>query len=368
MDTPDKDKKQDIAVPRPRFCAACGRRLEGRSGHGHGESRGEKWARRLKVWGGAISGLFSILFYFFLISLFVGGGSLFGEKGAKSSERLYGRGEDKVAVVDLAGILLEEDSGDSLGFSGGSVATSRGLLKTFEQIKEDEKVKAVVLRVNSPGGSVTASEEIYQLTKRFKSETGMPVVVSLGDTAASGGYYISLAGDEIIADATTLTGSIGAIVETINVQELAERFGVKGVVISSGENKDLLNPFEEIQDEDIAILQKIVDEARSQFVERILENRKISRVQLEQVADGRVLSGQQAKKTGLVDRLGNFNDAVELARQKAGLAEATVVEFGKKGLLESLLGAFANRLNPTARIPFWQLQYFQGRPAYLYLP
>lgn len=368
MDKENIDQ-QNISVPRPKFCLTCGQRLDGTGVHEHkGEGRGEKWAKRLKTWGGAVSGLFSILFYFLLISLFIGGGSLFGEGAVKSSEELYGSGEDKVAVIDVSGVLLEEDPGDSLGLAGGGATTSRGLLKTYEQLKEDENVKALVLRVNSPGGSVTAAEEIYQLTRRFKAETGMPVIVSLADTAASGGYYVSLAGDEIIADTITLTGSIGAIVQTVNIQELAERFGVKGVVITSGENKDLLNPFEEVEEEDIEILQSIVDEAREQFVERILESRSIDRARLETIADGRVLSGRQAKEVGLVDRLGNFNDAVELAKTKAGLTEATVVEFGKQGFLESLLGAFANRLTPTASFPFTYLQQFQSRPAYLYLP
>lgn len=351
------------------FCPQCGAVLsEGIHRHPtKPEGRGEKWANRLKTWGGAMSGLFSILFYIFFLSLFLGGGGLFGGGGGEPSEKLYGTGENKVAVVDISGVILEEDPGDGFGFADG-VTTARGLIRTFEEIKEDGSVKALVLRVNSPGGSVTASEEIYQLIRRFKKETGMPVIVSQADTAASGGYYVSLAGDEIVADATTLTGSIGAIIQTVNISGLAEKYGVEGVVIASGENKDLLNPFKKVEEGDLAILQELVDEAREQFVSRILEAREIERGELELIADGRVLSGKQAKKEGLVDRLGNFNDSVELAKEKAGLAEAAVVVFGKRGLLESLLGAFGGRFSLIESRNLKYFELLQSRLSYLYLP
>jgi protease-4 len=314
-----------------------------------------------------MSGMFSLLFYIFIFAALFGGGLFGGGKG-KSSEKLYGQGDKKIAVVDISGIILEEDPGGGFGIGGGGAATSRGLIKTFENIKEDKDVAALVLRVNSPGGSVTASEEIYQMVKRFKKETGLPVIVSQGDTAASGGYYVSLAGDAIVADATTLTGSIGAIIQSVNFSELAGKLGVEGVVIASGKNKDLLNPFEEVKGEHVRILKNIVDEAREQFVDRILEARKIERSKLEPIADGRVLSGKQAKEEGLIDRIGNFNDSVELAKERAGLKEASVVEFGKKGLLESLIGAVGRRFSLIANTPFGYLEFLGARPAYLYLP
>lgn len=360
---PLQDKRQG------KYCPECGQLLSGDGPHVHGrkEGRGEKWAKRLKTWGGAMGGLFSILFYIFFLSLFLGGGGLFGGGGGEPSEKLYGTGEDKVAVVDISGVILEQDPGDGFGLADG-VTTARGLIKTFEEIKEDEAVRAVVLRVNSPGGAVTASEEIYQLIKRFKEETGMPVIVSQADLAASGGYYVSLAGDTIVADATTLTGSIGTIIQTVNFAELADRFGVEGIVIASGKNKDLLNPFEEVEEEDVALLQEIVDESQTVFIQRILDSRSIERETLLPLADGRVLSGKQAQAAGLVDKLGNFNDAVELAKENAGVTEATIVVFGKRGLLESLLGAVGGKFNLVAQTPLSYLQLLHARPAYLYLP
>lgn len=366
----EKIKSQPTAVPKPNFCSECGTGFDGRVPYWsqQKEGRGERWAKRLKNLGMALSGLFSLLFYFFIISFFIGGGGLFSGAQVKPEESLYGKGEEKIALVDISGVIVEDESESSLGVTGSSMTTSRGLIKIFEDVKKDDKVRAVVLRVNSPGGSVTASEEILQLIKRFKAETRLPVIVSQADTAASGGYYISLGGDQIVADATTLTGSIGAIMESVNFKELADKIGVKGVIIASGENKDLLNPFEEVQDEDREILQKIVNEARNQFVSRIIEARKIDQAKLEKIADGRVLSGKQALEEGLIDRLGNFNDAVELAKEKAGLKEAMVVEFGKKGFLESLLGVVSSRLSLVSSSPFNYLQAFNAQPAYLYIP
>lgn len=314
-----------------------------------------------------MSGMISILFFFFFISLFLGGGGLFGGGKGSPSEKLYGSGDDKIAVIDIQGIIMENQPNNPLGLSGSGVTTARDLLQTLEEIKEDESVKAVVLRINSPGGAVTASIEMLKSILHFKKSTGLPVIVSQADVAASGGYYVSLAGDEIITNSTTLTGSIGAIIQSVNFSKLAENYGVEGVTIASGANKDLLNPFEETNPEHVEILQKIVDEARNEFVERILEIRELDPIELEKVADGRVLSGKQALEAGLVDSLGGFDDAVRVAKDKAGLVDATVEIFGQKGLLDSILGAVANRTSLFSQLGIAPLNLLPQGPAYLYL-
>ena len=343
------------------FCSECGRSHQE-------QSKGARFADRLKTIGKGMTGLVSILFYIFILSFFLGGGGLFGGNQTAPSERLYGSGEDKVAVIDIQGVILEEAPDDPLGLAGGRGTSARGLMKTLEEVKVDKTVKAVVLRVNSPGGAVTASEEIYQNILRFKAETNLPVIISMGDLAASGGYYISVAGDEIIADSTTLTGSIGAIIQSVNFSKLAANYGVEGVTIRSGKNKDLLNPFEETNPEHVAILQTIVDEARGQFVERILTGRtNINREALESLADGRVLSGRQAFEVGLVDKIGSFDDAISVAKDKAGISEATVEVYGQQGLLDSILGAVSTRFSLSSQLGIASLSVLPHGPAYLYL-
>lgn len=337
------------------FCSECGKPNQEKT-------KGARLADRLKTIGKGMSGLFNILFYIFILSFFLGG------HNTAPSERLYGNGDSKIAVIDIQGVILEEQPDDPLGLSGGGATSARGIMKTLEEVKADKNVKAVVLRVNSPGGAVTASEEIYQNILRFKAETGLPVIVSMGDLAASGGYYVSVAGDEIIADSTTLTGSIGAIIQSVNFSKLAANYGVEGVTIRSGKNKDLLNPFEKTNPEHVAILQTIVDEAREQFVERILTRRtKINRETLDPISDGRVLSGRQAQEAGLVDRLGSFDDAVSVAKDKAGLAHASVEVFGQKGLLDSILGAVSGRLNLVSQLGISSISLLPQGPSYLYI-
>lgn len=318
--------------------------------------------------GDGLATIAKFLFYAFLALSFIGILGSFGDSTSPmaTQSRLFGEGADKIAVVNLSGTILEDVGSGSWGTFDTQVISPQKLLQFFEQIHQDPNIKAVVLRINSPGGSVTASEEIYQLIRRFKDQTHIPVIASMGEVAASGGYYIALAADTIIADRTTLTGSIGVIVSTYNVKELADTYGVKSIVISSGDNKAFLDPLQEVDPAHVEILQSIVSEAHEQFVDRVLDNRDISEGRLRELADGRPLSGSQAEADNLVDELGTFHESIELAKAHADLTNATVVEYSFGGLLQSLLGYASDRLLPWSMVPRPLTHSLGGTPLYLY--
>jgi len=231
---------------------------------------------------------------------------------------------ERVAVINIKGVIVNP------------IPT----VKKIERLRKDKSVKALVIRVDSPGGSVGASQEIYRAIERFRSE-GKPVVVSMGNVAASGGYYVSAPADYILANPGTITGSIGVIIQHVAYRELMEKIGIKATSIKTGKFKDTLNPFRELTPEEKKYLQETIEEAYEQFLKAILKYRgnKIEEDKLRSVADGRVLTGEKAKELGLVDELGGIEDAVHKAKELAGVPDAR--EFfvpEEKSLLQKVLG------------------------------
>lgn len=331
-----------------------------------------KTVRRTKavasIFGSIVKTLFNIGLAIFLITVI---GGLFGkDKGETAQSRvLYGTGSDEIAVINLTGMILDSVPSNPLNVVGdGDVITPRKVLLVLEKIKQNSEIKAVILRINSPGGSVTASDEIYETIVRFKKETSLPVVASLSEVAASGGYYIALAADTIIASPTTITGSIGVIANTYNFKELADKYGVKEISINSGNNKNFMSPFEEPSPEQEAILKSIVDEAYGQFLTRVSESRQIPQNVLLPIADGRPLSGRQALEVQLVNQTGSFYDTVLFTREKIGSNDARVVEYGIGGIFESLLQGAMKPFIRTELKPIKTLQQLSGKAAYLYSP
>jgi protease-4 len=269
----------------------------------------------------------------------IGGGSGSGTAAQPPTfeeEYVTGEGSDKVAVVPVVGTIGDAASGGALG---GSTADPQTLRDQLRQAAEDESVRAVVLEVNSPGGGVTASDEMRDAVVDFKREARKPVVVHMGSTAASGGYYVSAPADVIVANETTLTGSLGAVLPLTNFSEAAEKYGVRQEYIKSGEFKDIGSSWNEITPEEREILQSYVDDGFDRFVEVIVEGRGLSEERVREIADGRIYSGPQALELDLVDELGDFDRAVEVAREKAGVEEATAVRYVQTASFTELLGA-----------------------------
>jgi protease IV len=238
-----------------------------------------------------------------------------------------GEGDAKVLMLEVEGVI--SDSSDVADFFGtvneGMVGRVR---EELERARTDDHVKALVLRINSPGGTVTGSDLLYNEIRRFKQERRVPVVAQLMGTAASGGYYVALAADEIHAERTTVTGSIGVIFSGVNIAGLMEKFGVENQTITSGRFKDAGSMLRRMRPEERAQLQSVIDDLYVRFVEVVKTGRaKLTVEQIRALADGRIYSATQAKSAGLVDEIGSLDDSLRRARELAGLANARIVTY-----------------------------------------
>ncbi|MCD6170079.1 MAG: signal peptide peptidase SppA [Candidatus Latescibacteria bacterium] len=202
----------------------------------------------------------------------------------------------------------------------GTITSSSSVIKELDKYREDESVRAIVLRVNSPGGTVAACQEIYEELCKLRG-SGKKIVVSMGNVAASGGYYIAVAADTIVANPGTVTGSIGVIAQIPNAEELLKKVGLYLEVVKSGKYKDIGSPVRKITSDEYRLLQGIIDDVYDQFVETVVSERNLPRKEVLKLADGRIFTGRQALKYNLVDVLGNYKDAIDLAGKMAGIGE-----------------------------------------------
>ena len=216
----------------------------------------------------------------------------------------------------------------------GAIADARDTIEHIRRFREDEDIKAIVIRIDSPGGAVGPSQEIYREIR--KTVETKKVVASMGAVAASGGYYVACATDGIVANPGTITGSIGVIMGYTNFRQLLDKIGMVPVVIKSGPYKDTGSPTREMRDDEREILQSITGDIHEQFVTAIAEGRKMDRAQVEQAADGRIFTGEDAKARGLVDRLGNFEDALEWAGKLGGIDGEVVPVYARDDKLSLL--------------------------------
>jgi protease-4 len=264
------------------------------------------------------------------------------------------RGSSVVGVIEINGVL----GGETASLLTTSAADSNRIMKAIRTAAKRPDIKAVVIRINSPGGTAVAAQEIgIELDKLRK--TGKPVVTSMGDVCASGGYWIACSSDYIVANGTTITGSIGAIMETANLQGLYDKLGIRQEVFKSGEHKDIGSSAREITPEEREILQAVVSDSYAQFLKQVKQGRKgkINPGELEDIADGRVFTGETALQIGLVDSLGNYYDAVKQAEEMAEITEESRIEVlnTEKFWDSILLGTRAGDLLSTQNR--WQLKY-----------
>jgi len=234
---------------------------------------------------------------------------------------------DRIGVIKIHGVIRNADK----------------YLRLLDEAEKDGKIKAVIIRVDSPGGVVGACQEIHDKVKEITEKK--PVVVSMGSVAASGGLYISVPATKIVANPGTITGSIGVILQTFNFSSLINKIGIKVVTIKSGPYKDILNPFGKPDPKHAEIVQKLIEQSYAQFVKAVADGRKIPIEKVKEFADGRIFTGEEAKRLGLVDYLGNFDKAVEIARKLAKCPKAKIYYLKrKKGLMERIFGERAGEL------------------------
>jgi len=223
-------------------------------------------------------------------------------------------GTDRVAMVKIEGILI----------------SSEHVVEELNDYADDSSVKAIVIRIDSPGGGVVVSQEIYNAVKNAKKE-GKKIIVSMGSVAASGGYYVAAAADKIVANPGTLTGSIGVKMEFANVEKLLEKIGVKGMVVKAGEFKDIGSPYRDMTAQEKKLLQDVIDDVHNQFIKAVAEGRNLPEADVRAIADGRIFTGQQALALKLVDQMGDLADSIRLAGSMAGIkGRPKVVEKRKK--------------------------------------
>lgn len=220
-------------------------------------------------------------------------------------------------------------AGDGVGILqvDGAINDSRDVLTELRRFRDAPWIKAIVLRIDSPGGAVAPTQEIFAELQKVRSKK--PLIASMAGMATSGGYYIASACEKIVANPGTMTGSIGVIMQLNNVEELMKKIGVKGYNIKSGANKDIGSPFQALSPEGQAILQSLVDNVHGQFVRAVAKGRGMDEALVKKLADGRVYSGAQAKDLGLVDELGNLEYAVDLAAKRVGLEESPVLYYSR---------------------------------------
>src|SRR6185503_8529218 len=231
--------------------------------------------------------------------------------------------QPKIALIEVEGMLMNMRTGGFLQPSENSVSR---FTQEMERAAQDPQVKAVVLRVNSPGGTVAASDVMYQTVKRFKEKTRKPVVASLQDVAASGAYYVSCSADKIVAHPMSVVGSIGVIFNTMNLEGTLAKIGAKVEAIKSGPLKDMGSPFRELDPQSRAVMQGMVNEYYARFVSIVTSHRALRDDQTRKTAtDGRVFSGIKAVELGLADKVGLLDDAIDEAKSLANAPNAKVV-------------------------------------------
>ncbi|CAN2046513.1 protease IV [Candidatus Magnetomoraceae bacterium gMMP-1] len=270
--------------------------------------------------------LFFMLVFSALVCISISAMSSFILIGLKSAEFEFG---EKVGVIEIQGAIID----------------SLPIIRDIKDFREDKQIKAIVLRIDSPGGGAAPSQEIFnEIRKTIKVKN---VIASMGYVAASGGYYIAAGANGIVASPGTITGSIGVRMGITNIEEIFKKIGLKSVIVKSGEFKDIASPVREMTLKEKKILQSVVDDIHNQFTEDISTGRNIPLEDIRQIADGRILTGNQAKEWGLIDRFGNIEDAIEWAAELGNIKGKISVVYAKQkkfSLFEYITGSSIENL------------------------
>ncbi|MDQ0221079.1 signal peptide peptidase SppA [Peribacillus cavernae] len=275
---------------------------------------------------------------------------------------------NRIAVFEVDGVIQDTGEANPLTSAGGY--NHRAFMDKLQMAKEDRDIKGIVLRINSPGGGVVESAEIYDKIKEIQKDTKKPVYVSMGSTAASGGYYISAPADKIYASPETMTGSLGVIMQGYNYEELAKKYGVEFVTIKSGPYKDIMSPNRDMTKEERKILQTMINNSYDQFVKIIADGRGMPESEVRKLADGRIYDGRQAKEVHLIDEFGHLEDVTDAMKKKINSPDAQIVRYTDDAGLGSLFSMGAQKVMgkdlETASLVKLLSQPNSPRPMYLY--
>lgn len=277
-----------------------------------------------------------------------------------------GKGESKILTIPINGVIMEGADWDE------RMTTSSFVKRRLEQAAKDKNVKAVILKINSPGGAISTTEKIYQAILEYKEKTGNPVVAYLDDVAASGGYYLAVACDKIVAFPYGITGSIGVIMSFYQMQDLFEnKLGIKEIVIKSGLHKDIGSAQRSMTDQEKEIFDGIIQEMYGRFLEVVKNGREnlagLSEEELLNIADGRVYTGNQALEKGLVDQLGSFADAFEEATKLAGNLTKDKTELIKYESRRPFIQELLDTSVKAPKLPFENFMENIGSPRFYYM-
>jgi len=283
-------------------------------------------------------------------------------------QTVEGKGRNKILLLDLSGLLAEDVVSFSIGAPPPRVPLLARVREELQKAGEDDRIRALIVRINSPGGTITASDVVYHELLAFKERKKVPVIAAIMDVGASGGYYAALAADTIVVNPTTITGSIGVVMVTINAQGLLEKIGVTPVAIKSGPMKDAGSPFRPLTDQERAVFQGMIDDFYGRFVALIVQSRKMPEDRVRSLADGRIYTADQALRLGLVDRIGYLEDVVALARERAGLTEAKVVMYHRpKEYRTNIYSATPAATNAESTFAQFAAALGGAGPRFLYL-
>jgi protease-4 len=291
--------------------------------------------------------------------------------GPLKEKTVSGEGDDKVLMVDIKGVISNRKRTSPLG-----VETSVGLVdqvrETLKKAEKDEDVKALILRINTPGGTVTSSDIIYHEIKAFKERKRIKVYAIVMDLAASGGYYVAQAADRIIVHPTSLTGSIGVIALKMNLSGLMDKVGVNFEVVKSGAHKDFMSPFRALTKDERLIFQKNIDILHQRFVSIIADNRKqLNKAEVEKLADGRVYTSQQALDARLIDQISYMDEAEEFIKNELELDKMRLVIYHRAGQYKSNIYS-SSPVPPAINFNFVNLNFIPETPGpnfmYLWMP
>lgn len=323
----------------------------------------EDLIKRFLLWmfrlvGSVITSSVKAIGIFILILIFLSAiGGAFSEKADQSKgEETYisGSGGNKIVVISLHGMILSSVEPTITGST--EAITPDKVRQVLNRVAKDGSIKGVILEIDSPGGSAVASDQIYEIIQTFKKETKLPIVASLGDTAASGGYYIASTADKIVANPATITGSIGVIASTLKVQGLFDKLGLKEEVYKKGTYKDILSSTRDTTPEEKAIIDSILDDTYNLFLTRVAQGRKLSKPAVENLANGKIYSGIQAQNVGLVDNIGNLEMSISITKELAHLGDAKVVRFETGSFFDrifsgTLFSLFKPLISHTSPLP-----------------